>query len=174
MRDSTVLKQFAEFLLVGLSNAVVDLGTLNLLLLLKPSHNIWMLLVDNTFAVALAILNSYAWNTRFTFRAHVTRQTRQRMLFVAQACLNVVINNLVLLGLSSMLAPASGLSSLLANNIAKLGAMVMASTTSFLLLRTVVFRPQDVVQPSEARPSRMHHQRSPSHSAANSARNARI
>ena len=128
----SIVVQFLQFAVVGASNAVVDLGVLNLLL---------ALLLDNSIAVALAILNSYLWNTRWTFRTDVTHQQRQRALFVAQALLNIAINNVVLLAVAGILPPAPTVSSLVLNNVAKLAAMFAASSTSFLLLRLVVFRP---------------------------------
>jgi putative flippase GtrA len=140
MHLPSALKQFAAFTLVGLSNAVVDLGILNLLLLLMPTHAPGMLVLDNTIAVSLAILNSYLWNSRWTFRAAVTHTFCQRVLFLAQALLNVTLNDLMLVGLTQVLAPGHTLSFLVLSNLAKLGAMLTASLTSFLLLRLVVFR----------------------------------
>lgn len=137
----SIVVQFLQFAVVGASNAVVDLGVLNLLLALHPTSMPLALLLDNSIAVALAILNSYLWNTRWTFRTDVTHQQRQRALFVAQALLNIAINNVVLLAVAGILPPAPTVSSLVLNNVAKLAAMFAASSTSFLLLRLVVFRP---------------------------------
>lgn len=133
--------QFVRFTVVGASNAIVDLGVLNLLLALHPTRSPLTLLLDNTLAVALAILNSYVWNTRWTFRAAATHRIGQRILFVAQALLNIAINNVVLLAVASALPPSLSFSTLVLNNVAKLAAMFAASSTSFLLLRLVVFRP---------------------------------
>lgn len=141
LRRSAIAMQYIRFCVVGLSNALVDLGILNLLLLAHPTRNPLVLLLDNTLAVSLAILNSWLWNTRWTFRAQVTHRPRQRVLFAGQAALNVVTNNLILLGVTGMIPPSAGLSTLVASNLAKLGAMLAASTMSFLLLRTTVFRP---------------------------------
>lgn len=146
-----VIAQYLQFALVGVSNAVVDLGVLNLLLALHPTRAVPLLLLDNTLAVALAILNSYLWNTRWTFRGGVTHQTMQRVLFVAQALLNIVINNVVLIAVTGVLPPSLSLSTLVLNNVAKIAAMFAASTTSFLLLRLVVFRPVTPVRQSIGR-----------------------
>ena len=134
------LRQYAQFSVVGATNAVVDLGVLNLLLALHPTRAVIPLLLDNTIAVALAIFNSYLWNTRWTFRAGVTHQRSQRVLYVAQALLNIAINNVVLLAAANMLPPSLSVSAFVLNNISKLAAMLAASTCSFLLLRLVVFR----------------------------------
>lgn len=135
-----LIAQYVHFSLVGLSNAVVDLGILNLLLLIYPTDDSLILVVDNTIAVAAAILNSYIWNSRWTFRKAATGSRRERALFVAQGILNVVVNDLVLLGMTTVLEPKEDLGYLVISNLAKLVAMLTASTLSFFLLRTIVFR----------------------------------
>ena len=139
----SVLVQYIHFCTVGLSNAAVDLGVLNLLLYLHPTQSVWVLLLYNTVAVSLAILNSYFWNIRWTFRGLARKTPRERILFVAQALLNIATNNLVLLAMTGVLASVTDdLSAYLISNAAKLAAMVVASSTSFLILRTIVFRPR--------------------------------
>jgi putative flippase GtrA len=132
--------QYLRFCTVGVSNAVVDLAALNLLLLLYPTRSDLTLLVYNTVAVMLAILNSYLWNTRWTFHDQVTNSGRERALFVAQAILNIAINNVVLVVMTDLLPTQAGGWSILTTNLAKLAAMFTASSTSFLLLHTFVFR----------------------------------
>ena len=135
-------RQYARFLMVGVSNAVVDLAVLNALLWADPTRNPLTLVAYNTLAVALAILNSYLWNTRWTFRAEATHTQRERLLFIGQAIINILVNNLVLLGATALLPPTLGGAFLIWSNVAKLAAMIVASTLSFLLLRAVVFHHQ--------------------------------
>ena len=134
--------QYLRFCTVGVSNAAVDLGALNLLLLLYPTRSDLSLLFYNTIAVALAILNSYLWNTRWTFHDQATRSRRERTLFVAQAILNIAINNLVLFFMTDLLPTQAGDWSIFSANLAKLAGMMTASSISFLLLRFVVYRLQ--------------------------------
>jgi len=135
-------RQYTRFLLVGASNAVVDLAVLNALLWANPTRDPDTLVAYNTLAVALAILNSYLWNTRWTFRAEATHSNRERLLFLGQAMVNILVNNLVLLGATALAPTAPGLTFLIWNNVGKLAAMIVASTLSFLLLRAVVFHHQ--------------------------------
>ena len=141
-RGPSTSAQYLRFCMVGVSNAVVDLGALNLLLLLYPTRSDLTLLLYNTIAVILAIANSYLWNTRWTFHDQATSSRRERTLFVAQALLNIAINNVVLFGLTDILPTETGEWSIFSANLAKLAAMVAASSISFLLLRSVVFRPK--------------------------------
>lgn len=135
-----LIAQYVRFSLVGLSNAIVDLGILNLLLFLYPTDDPPILILDNTIAVAAAILNSYIWNSRWTFRPASTGSRREHILFVAQGLLNVVVNDLVLLAMANFLEPREDVGYLVISNVAKIVAMITASTLSFVLLRTVVFR----------------------------------
>lgn len=135
-------RQYARFLMVGVSNAVVDLAVLNALLWANPTRDPLTLVAYNTLAVALAILNSYLWNTRWTFRAEADHTNRERLLFTGQAIINILVNNLVLLGVTAVLPPTLGGTYLIWSNVAKLAAMIVASTSSFLLLRAVVFHHQ--------------------------------
>jgi len=148
-RKPSTGRQYLRFCMVGVSNAVVDLGALNLLLLLYPTTSDLTLLLYNTVAVMLAILNSYLWNTRWTFHEQATRSRRERTLFVAQAILNIAINNVVLFFMTDLLPSQRGEWSIFTANLAKLAAMVAASTISFLLLRSVVYRPKSP-QPAQS------------------------
>lgn len=117
----------------------MDLATLNILLLLHPHPSMVALVANNTIAVALAIVNSYIWNTRWTFRGEATGSTKERALFAAQALINILINNTVLLILANALPVGGGPGTLVASNLAKLVAMFASSSVSFACLRLVVF-----------------------------------
>lgn len=144
--------QYLRFGMVGVTNAVVDLGVLNLLLALHPTRRPAILLVDNTVAVTLAILNSYLWNTRWTFSREATRSRSEKLLFIAQGLLNIITNNLVLLAAQFLFQTRSGIWYIVGSNVAKLIAMIIASTLSFVLLRTVVFRARHHGPPPSAGP----------------------
>lgn len=134
-----VAHQYMRFLTVGLGNAIVDLGVLNALLLLRPTTSQVGLVVDNSIAVALAIANSYYWNSRWTFRGTATGSRRETLLFVAQAIVNILINNAALLFVSGLLPVSHSPHFLIESNIAKLVAMALSSTASFVFLRILVF-----------------------------------
>ena len=135
-------KQYGEFLTVGFLNAAVDLGVLNLLLWLFPSSkdSPTELTVVNSLAVALAILNSYLWNTRWTFRQQADGSTRQRVLFLGQSLLNIAINDVALVATKGQLHQLHIEPHWLKLNLSKGAAMAFASSSSFFIMRLVVFR----------------------------------
>ncbi|WP_053218729.1 GtrA family protein [Virgibacillus senegalensis] len=133
--------QILQFSFIGIANAVIDIGVLNLLLWKWPTEETSMLFIFNTIAYFLAILNSYIWNVKYTFSHHARINTKEISLFSLQAVVAWIINNLVFIGLSKLLQ-FSGLplSSFFVHNIAKGAAMFLSFSTSFLLMKFIVFR----------------------------------
>jgi putative flippase GtrA len=131
---------YAKFSVVGLTNVVVDYGTLNLLLLLFPTTDHNYLVAYNLVAVLLANTNSYLWNTRWTFRSRVRPDYRQKVIFTAQALLNVGVSSAVLWLAARFLFEYTTLPSIIVGNLAKILSSVVATTLSFLILRSLVFR----------------------------------
>lgn len=132
--------RFSKFTLVGLANAVVDVGTLNLFIWLAPTRDPSLLALYNGVALVLANLNSYFWNTRWTFRGRAQRRDpRQRLLFTLQALFNICISNGLFFLLIRPVLIYTDIPAYLAGNVAKLISVIVASTISFFLLRYVVF-----------------------------------
>jgi undecaprenyl-diphosphatase len=135
--------KYAQFSLVGASNALVDLGTLNLLLLVFPTRSPATLVLYNLLALALTNTNSYLWNTLWTFRHYARHDARQIGMFAAQAALSIGVGSLVLWLVARGLVSYEGLSPLVAGNAAKVVSMIVGSTTSFVLLRFFIFRREE-------------------------------
>jgi putative flippase GtrA len=136
------LRQYLQFAAVGLFNAAVDLGVLNLLFWLWPTTNPTGLTVENSLAVALAIANSYLWNSQWTFRPQSDGSLRQIVLFVAQSLLNIGINDLALVLTAGQVRELHLGPAWVTVNLSKGAAMAFASSTSFFIMRLVVFRPR--------------------------------
>ena len=131
--------RFSKFSLVGLSNAVVDIGVLNLFLWLQPTRETSLLVLYNGVALVLANVNSYIGNTRWTFRGRAEHSTRQRMLFFLQALLNIAISTGIFWALIHPLLVDTEIPAYLVGNVAKIVSVVVASVISFFILRYVVF-----------------------------------
>lgn len=132
--------RFSKFTVVGLSNALIDIGTLNLFLWLAPTRDPTLLVLYNGVALVLANLNSYVWNTRWTFRGRAKRNNlRQRALFALQALVNISISNGLFWGMIRPLLIYTDMPAYLAGNVAKIISVVVASTVSFFFMRYVVF-----------------------------------
>ena len=132
--------RFSKFTIVGLSNAAVDIGTLNLFLWLAPTRDPSVLALYNGVALVLANLNSYFWNTRWTFRHRAKRRdARQRILFTVQAFFNICVSNGLFYVLVHPVLIYTDVPAYLVGNVAKLISVAVASTLSFFVLRYLVF-----------------------------------
>lgn len=142
------LGQYVRFAVVGVTNAVVDLGVFNVLVAIWPTTNKLGLIAENSTAVVLAILNSYVWNTRWTFRQHADGSKRQAALFGLQSLVNIAINDVVLIKMTNYIWNVRGWPIWLTENLAKGVAIILASSASFLVLRLVVFQQTHTKSPS--------------------------
>ncbi len=132
-------KRFSKFSVVGLSNAVVDIGVLNLFLWLEPTREVTMLVIYNGVALVLANLNSYLWNTLWTFRGRAEHDLRQVVLFAFQVLVNIGISNGLFWALIHPVIVYTEAPTYLAGNVAKIISVTVASTVSFFIMRYVVF-----------------------------------
>jgi putative flippase GtrA len=132
--------RFSKFSVVGFMNALVDIGTLNLFLWLASTRDPYLLALYNGVALVLANLNSYVWNTRWTFRGRAKRRDpRQRVLFALQALANIAVSNGLFFVLIRPILIHTDVPAYLAGNVAKIISVVVASIISFFVLRYVVF-----------------------------------
>ena len=132
-------KRFSKFSIVGLSNAAIDIGVLNLLLWLEPTREVSLLVLYNGVALVLANLNSYLWNTLWTFRGRAAHDVRQIVLFALQVLVNIGISNGLFWALVHPIIVYTDVPTYLAGNVAKIISVLVASTISFFIMRYVVF-----------------------------------
>ncbi len=131
--------RFTKFSTVGLSNAAVDIGVLNLFLWLQPTREVYLLVIFNGIALVLANANSYVWNTLWTFRGRAEHDLRQGVLFALQALVNIGVSNTLFWALIHPLIVNTDIPTYLVGNVAKIASVLVASTISFFILRYVVF-----------------------------------
>jgi membrane protein DedA with SNARE-associated domain/putative flippase GtrA len=132
--------KYAQFSLVGISNAMVDLGVWNLLLLNYPTRSPEILVLYNLLALALTNANSYLWNTLWTFKDHARHDAKQVGAFGLQAAVGIGVSSIVVWLVAHGLVVYANFPPLIGGNVAKLTSMVVGSTTSFVLLHFFIFR----------------------------------
>jgi len=131
--------QTLQFTVIGISNAAVDIGSLNLLLLLHPTDHSGTLTLFNTIAYCLAVSNSYIWNSLITFRHSARGTMKQRFGFFLQGLFSLLINNGVFLGFN-LLFQFMGMPTWIRQNLAKGMAMFASFSASFLMIKYLVFK----------------------------------
>jgi putative flippase GtrA len=132
-------KRFSKFSIVGLSNSVVDIGVLNLFLWLEPTREVYLLVLYNGIALVLANVNSYVWNTLWTFRGRAEHDLRQVVLFSLQVLVNIGVSSGLFWALIHPIIVYTEVPTYLAGNVAKILSVTVASTISFFIMRYVVF-----------------------------------
>ncbi|HEX6710608.1 MAG TPA: GtrA family protein [Rubrobacter sp.] len=132
-------KRFSKFSIVGLSNSVIDIGVLNLFLWLEPTRDVYLLVSYNGIALVLANLNSYVWNTLWTFRGRAEHDLRQIVLFALQVLVNIGVSSGLFWALIHPIIHYTEVPTYLAGNVAKIISVTVASTISFFIMRYVVF-----------------------------------
>lgn len=131
--------RFSKFSMVGVLNAAVDIGVLNLFLWLQPTREPGLLFLYNGVALVLANANSYVWNTLWTFRGRSEPGFRQTTLFILQAFVNIAVSNGIFWALIRPLLTDTDIPAYLVGNVAKIISILVASTMSFFLMRYLVF-----------------------------------
>ena len=131
--------QTLQFTLIGISNAAVDIGSLNLLLLLHPTDHSGTLTFFNTVAYCLAVGNSYIWNSRITFQHSAQGSAKQRFGFFLQGLFSLLINNGVFLAFN-LLFQSIGMPVWIRHNLAKGLAMLASFSASFFMIKYLVFK----------------------------------
>ncbi len=138
--------QFTQFSMIGSMNGALDLVALNLLLQLWQDRSLFALFMINTAAYSLAVLNSYLWNSRLTFRWEALANGKEKMLFALQALISLLISNGIFLlfnyGLAFLPIPLW-----IVHNAAKLISMALSSISSFFFMKYFVFRNSGEISP---------------------------
>jgi putative flippase GtrA len=99
------LSRFVKFAIVGAIGAIIDFSLLNLM---KGVFG-WDLLWANTFSVSAAVLSNFVWNRLWTFPESRNRKKRKQLpQFVLVNLVGLLINNVIVVGLDSVLVPHIG------------------------------------------------------------------
>ena len=131
--------QILLFLVAGSMNAIIDIGSLNIFLKIWPTTDERLLILFNTIAYILAIINSYFWNSKLAFRKYAQNDLREKVYFFLQAGISLILSNLTFLGalhfFAMFLIPLW-----VVQNAAKALAMAIPSAASFLFMKYFVFQ----------------------------------
>lgn len=131
-------KQFVQFVFIALLNSAVAVVTMNSLLLIQPDPGDVLLGMFNAVSYVMAVLNSYFWNSRVTFKDLARGTKRQRFGFVIQSVASLGINYIAFQAVNALLAPL-GLPNWIRYNAALGIAGAVSSISSFMFIKYLVF-----------------------------------
>lgn len=131
---------FARFAIIGFSNATIDFGLLNVLILTTGISQGLYFSIFKTIGFTAALINSYIWNRYWTFKTEVRRNLREFVIFASVVCGSLLIN----VGISSLIvnfiqAP-TGISMPIWANIASIIAVSIGLFWNFIGMRLFVFK----------------------------------
>lgn len=85
------VRQFVKFGLVGASSTVIDWGIFYLL-----NHYNLYYLTAKVLSFSVAVINSFIWNRRWTFRSQDPNRTKEFTKFLVIALIGLGINALIM------------------------------------------------------------------------------
>jgi putative flippase GtrA len=132
--------QAIRFGMVGVLNTAIDFAVLNSLMLGFGVTAGPGLLLCNVAAFAVASLNSYLLNKRWTFAEKSAASARQYLRFIAFNFVGLLINSLVLYLVTAGLPRPEFASAVLWANFGKAVATGASMCWNFLTCRRFVFR----------------------------------
>ncbi len=127
-----------RFGMVGTLNTLIDVITLNMLLLLFPTRNANQLLVYNTLAYTLGAMNSYILNKQWTFKLKRSVNSGEVLRFAIMTLMSIACNDITIWLAARMLHPLIH-NNLLWANISKLSAITVTFLFSYFGMRIWVF-----------------------------------
>lgn len=130
--------QLVQFSTIALLNMTIAAGTLNGLLFIHSEPGEIMLAVYNSLSYTLAVLNSYFWNARITFKASAKGTNKQRFWFLLQSLASLGINLFIFIAVNSLLAPFD-LPNWIQYNASLGAAGLVSSFSSFIFIKYFVF-----------------------------------
>lgn len=86
------VRQFIKFGIVGLGSTVIDWG---IFYLLNLSFGIYYL-VAKVLSFSVAVINSFVWNRRWTFRSTETNRSKEFTKFMIIALVGLALNALIM------------------------------------------------------------------------------
>lgn len=86
------VRQFIKFALVGISSTAIDWG---IYLILTRFLGVYYLMAK-MLSFSIAVINSYIWNRRWTFRSNDPAKLREFIKFLIIAIIGVVLNSSIM------------------------------------------------------------------------------
>ena len=137
-----ILWQAAKFVLVGILNTFVDLGVLNILMLITQISAGPLYSVFKGISFAVAVVNSYFWNKFWTFKKKSATSSPQKefVQFSVVSLIGFAIN----VGIASLvvnaIGPQFGIESKVIANLGAIAATFAAMAWNFLGYKFIVFK----------------------------------
>ncbi len=137
----TIVWQAAKFFLVGTLNTFIDLGILNLLMLVSGIVSGVFYVVFKTISFLAAVINSYFWNKFWTFEKRKEAvQPKEFFQFLVVTFIGLLINVGVASFVVNSIGPQFGISGKIWASVGAIIAAFFAFVWNFTGSKFIVFR----------------------------------
>lgn len=136
----TAIGQFARFFVVGVINAAIFLGVLNLLTWMSSIYSGILLVWFNCVAFILTLINSYFLNKRWTFDDSGAHENTVTAKFIVVTVIGLAINTAILYILTTVIGPRFGISPAWWVNVSAVIVTGFSLIWNFLGYKYVVFK----------------------------------
>ena len=127
-------KKPIRFVLVGISNTILDFVILNVLLFCRVN-----ILFANTISTGIAMLYSFFMNKKWTFRNSGNNYIKEVILFFIFTIIGIWVIQNGCIYLLNIVIPDLGLPEVIYNNAIKLAASIPSLTWNYLTYNRFVF-----------------------------------
>jgi putative flippase GtrA len=134
------LFEVAKFALVGALNTFVDLGVLNIFILLTHEASGTPYSVFKGISFTVAVINSYFWNKSWTFKSSSQKSSREFLSFIIVSVIGLMLNIGTASILVNVIGPIGGISARLWASLAGIAATFVALLWNFLGYKFIVFK----------------------------------
>lgn len=140
-RKLLIVWQAAKFLLVGALNTFIDLGVLNLLILISGIASGSLYSVFKGISFTIAVINSYFWNKFWTFkRSKTTAPGKEFLQFFIVSVIGFSINVGAASLVVNVIGPQFGLIAEVWANIGAIVAALCGTVWNFIGYKFIVFK----------------------------------
>jgi putative flippase GtrA len=135
-----ILLQAAKFFLVGTLNTFIDLGVLNIFILISGIATGLFYSVFKSFSFLIATINSYFWNKYWTFEKREKPTSGEFFKFLVITFIGFLINVGVASFVVNGVGPKFGITEKLWASIGAIVAAFFAFAWNFLSSKFIVFK----------------------------------
>jgi len=135
-----ILLQAAKFFLVGTLNTFIDLGVLNIFILISGIATGLFYSVFKSFSFLIATVNSYFWNKYWTFEKREKPTSGEFLKFLVITFFGFLINVGIASFVVNVIGPQFGMGEKIWASIGAIVAAFFAFVWNFLSSKFIVFK----------------------------------
>ncbi|MFH1671257.1 MAG: GtrA family protein [Candidatus Portnoybacteria bacterium] len=142
MISKKLIAQISKFVVIGTLNTGIDFAVLNLLIWWTGIYSGKWIILLNTIAFSVAVINSYFWNKHWTFKAEQEGESKIKEFsqYVAVTLVGLILNTAVVYLITTFIPPMFGTSKELWVNLAKVVATGVSLVWNFIGYKFIVFK----------------------------------